>query len=219
MQRCPALGEIDQDRRRYMHDLRLPGSPDHYGKATVERIRNAEHVMMLLDELGDEMKTNCDLAPPGDKLPNGFYHNRSSVLQAFGDGTLFGMLVAETEAMQASRHDPETLFMRLRNAWPFSDDSYWPGAHYLPCFCVVNAERECAFIWTAARARNMKLGSALVRGCNVQTAMCVLQESVGFWTELGFELDENSHGHTYVLRDGTGAGARSVLGKRALPIQ
>ena len=197
-----------------MQPVILPRLPKHYGPVKPVKVTSGDHLIMILDELGDELQEQCRGAARDDRLPNGFYHNRSSLVQAFAEGTLFGVVLLQKPV--ECRDDP--FFMRFRNSWPFSDAHYWPGAYYLPCFCVVNQERECEFLWVAKRAQKMGVGSLLVKSCCVQTALCVLKPSEGFWKKNRFELDGQSHGHTFVIMEKVQSPSQSFSKKRSREI-
>ena len=167
-------------------------------KAQVVKIENSDHVVMLLDELGDEISQRNAQESSMERLPDGFYHNRSAIIQAFAEGTLYGALQEHTMS-EVETLKQDLSFMRFRNSWPFSNCSYWPGKFYLPCFSIVNADRQCEFIWVAERVQRRGLGSLLVRACQVQEALCVLKPSTEFWVKQGFRMDNVDFGHHYVL--------------------
>ena len=62
-------------------------------KAQVVKIENSDHVVMLLDELGDEISQRNAQESSMERLPDGFYHNRSAIIQAFAEGTLYLSLI------------------------------------------------------------------------------------------------------------------------------
>lgn len=97
-----------------------------------------------------------------------FLHNVTQLLDCFGTGRLFGLLLPETEAMFMHQgHD--ALFMQSRAPWT------------LPAFCCLDASGAVDMLWVHPRARHRGLASAFLRQLNVRQASRVLRESVGFW--------------------------------------
>ena len=186
---------------------RLPG---HYGVLMCVKVTDIDHLLMIVDELGDELRDNMDdAASPSENmsLPPGFYHNRAWIIDAYRQGCLFGLQVSENYAMyedKDSRMNP--IFMKKRRAWPFSvNTGQCDPSHSLPCFAVVEDKaggKECSLLWVAERARGYGFGSALVGDCDVTHASNVLIGSTGFWKEIGFVLNrEHGHEQTYVRED------------------
>jgi GNAT superfamily N-acetyltransferase len=97
-----------------------------------------------------------------------FLHNVTQLLDCFGTGRLFGLLLPETEAMFMHQgHD--ALFMESRAPWT------------LPAFCCLDASGAVDLLWVHPRARRLGLGSALLWQLNVSRASGVLRDSLGFW--------------------------------------
>ena len=186
--------------------------PSHYGALTCVKVTDIDHLLMIVDELGDEMRDNLGVAafPSEDgPLPPGFYHNRAWIIDAYKQGCLFGLQVSENYAMyqdKDSRMNP--IFMKKRRAWPFSvNTGQCDFSHSIPCFAVVNdkaggKEKECSLVWVAERARNYGFGSRMMDDCRVTHASDVLVESTGFWDKIGFSLDrERQYECTYVRKN------------------
>ena len=174
------------------------------------KVTDIDHLLMILDELGDELRENLgDAAFPSEDgpLPPGFYHNRAWIIDAYKQGCLFGLQVSENYAMykdKDSRMNP--IFMKKRRAWPFSvNTGQCDFSHSIPCFAVVEDKangKECSMLWVAERARNYGFGSTLVRERAVTYASDVLIESTGFWDKVGFALDrERGEKLTYVRKN------------------
>jgi len=183
--------------------------PDHYGALNCVKVTDIDHLLMIVDELGDELRDNLGDVPFSSEdgpLPPGFYHNRAWIIDAYKQECLFGLQVSENYAMyedEDSRTNP--IFMKRRSAWPFDVDVEQCDPSYsLPCFAVVDdkaggKEKECSMLWVAERARNYGFGSRMVDECKVTHALRVLPESSAFWTRLGFEADrERGYEETYV---------------------
>jgi hypothetical protein len=97
-----------------------------------------------------------------------FLHNVTQLLDCFGTGRLYGLLLPESEAMfMHPGHDP--LFMQSRAPWT------------LPAFCCLGQNGDVDMLWVHPRARLRGLASAFLRQLNVRHASGVLRESLGFW--------------------------------------
>lgn len=107
---------------------------------------------MILDELEKEQKEN----PAGD----GFYHNRESLLKAYGEERLFGLQAGAWSFdtfhsfIKDECSSEDNIFMGDRGAEPAFPWMY-------PCFCVIHDHEEADqpavdYLWTAKRAQNRK---------------------------------------------------------------
>tara|TARA_Y100000389_G_scaffold91253_1_gene87847 strand:- start:477 stop:1106 length:630 start_codon:yes stop_codon:yes gene_type:complete len=181
--------------------------PDHYGALKCVKVTDVDHLLMIVDELGDELgdKMNKPPSPSGNVCPpKGFYWNRAWIIDAYKQGCLFGLQVDESYAMfedKDSRTNP--VFMKRRAAWPFEIDvDHCDASYSLPAFAVVENKaggKECSMLWVAERARGYGFGSSMVDECGVTHASDVLVESTEFWTRLGFQVDrENKRDRAYV---------------------
>ena len=180
--------------------------PGHYGALVCVKVTDSDHLLMILDELGDEVLGKMDKeAPLGQdmSLPSGFYHNRASIVDAYKEERLFGLQVSENDAMFEDKNVRlNPLFMKRR-----SFSSIRRSISYsLPCFAVVDDKaggKECSMLWVAERARGHGFGSNLMAECGVTHASDVLIESTGFWTKIGFELDSGGKRNGTYVRGGT----------------
>lgn len=166
--------------------------PDYYGELRCVRVSQVEHLLMILDELGDELMENINKGSI-----KGFYCNRGWIIDAYKRDCLFGLQIPETTEMydrsSESRFDP--IFMKGR-LWPFDAGlKHCCVSYSLPCFAIVDGgpgNKECSFLWVAERARSYGFGSMLVTECKVTTALVVVPESTGFWESIGFRLRTGS---------------------------
>lgn len=107
----------------------------------------------LLDELYDDN--------------SGFCNNRSTILEAYKNGNLYGLSVIESDKMYERG-------ARMDNI--FCDDSWY----LLPCFCV-KENNNAIIIWTHTRARKMGFAKKLVELLNIEYAFNPLPDSIEFW--------------------------------------
>ena len=126
---------------------------EDWGEITLNQITISDEFWCLFDEL-------C-----GDN--SGFCHNRSSILQAYKDGNLYGLTVNETDKMFERRARRDSIF--CDNSW-----------YLLPCFCI-KENTDAIIIWTHTRARKMGFARKLVDLLHIERAQNPLPESVGFW--------------------------------------
>lgn len=102
---------------------------------------------------------------------SGFLNNRSTILEAYKKGNLYGVRVAETDKMYERRAMMDDIFCR---------ESFY----LLPCFCVKN-NNVAVIIWTHTRARKMGFARKLVKLLGIEHAHKPLPESAGFWKKCG----------------------------------
>ena len=98
---------------------------------------------------------------------SGFFHNRSTLLEAYKNDNLYGLSVGETDEMFQRRARMDTLF--CRNSW-----------YLLPCFCV-KEDDTAIIIWTHTRARRNGFAKKLVELLHIKYAHTPLPESIEFW--------------------------------------
>lgn len=98
-----------------------------------------------------------------------FLFNRRTLLNAYTNGTLYGLKVEDSDDSEEKYLDP--IFCR---------DSFY----LLPCFCI--AEKNCCHIlWVHSRARKQGLGSKLVKLLDIHTAIYPLDDTLEFWKKCG----------------------------------
>jgi hypothetical protein len=106
---------------------------------------------------------------------SGFFDNKSTITEAYRDGTLYGLKVCETDEMYR-RGD-----LRL--------DIFCTDTLYLlPCFCIKKND-AAIIIWTHSRARNMGFGRKMVELLDIKRADTPLKESLGFWKKCNISTD------------------------------
>ena len=125
---------------------------DDWGEIKVARI-DSNDFWRLFDEL-------CD-----DK--SGFFYNRSTILEAYKNETLYGLRVSETDSMYERG-------ARMDNI--FGEDSWY----LLPCFCI-KEDNKAIIIWTHTRARKLGFARKMVELLKIEFAWNPLPESIGFW--------------------------------------
>ena len=146
----PSVGMLDLSKH-------YPGAIiiDIYPKST--DVQGAKAFCALLDELQTELKEN-----PNNK---GFYHNRSSLVRAYGVQRLYGLRVKWNEDMRKHTSDNDSIFI--------VDGHY--NLRMQPCFIVLEKEfggkpSNCGFLWTATRARNKGLAKEMMDFFDVRSA-------------------------------------------------
>ena len=114
---------------------------------------NSEDFWCLFDELCNDN--------------SGFYHNRSTILEAYKNGNLYGLHVIESDKMYERGVKDNNIFC---------DDSLY----LLPCFCV-KENNKAIIIWTHTRARKMGFAKKLVELLHIEYADNPLPDSIEFW--------------------------------------
>ena len=125
---------------------------DDWGEIVTQQIDSVDF-WILFDELC------CD--------NSGFYHNRSTILEAYKSGNLYGLRVNETNQMYKRGARKDYIF--CENSW-----------YLLPCFCV-KENNKAIIIWTHTRARKMGFAKKIVELLNIEYAYNPLPDSIEFW--------------------------------------
>ena len=157
-----------------MNKLRLPA---HYGftelfEISPKKFGGPAIFFMIMDELEAESKET-----PG----KGFFNNRISLLTAYGEGRMFGLMVGLTAAMDRLNSEHDTIFMHLDG---------WNGC-VLPCFIVFDEVDPistpwlpgCDYLWTAQRARKRGLANCMLCQVGVRAANDPIPEAAAFWAK------------------------------------
>lgn len=132
---------------------------DDWGEINLKQIVDSDDFWCLMDELCDDV--------------SGFVNNRSLILDAYGDGNLYGLNVVGTDSMYERGARMDSIF--CSNSW-----------YLLPCFCV--KENNVAIIlWTHSRARNKGFGKKMVELLQIKFAYYPLPESIEFWKKCNIE--------------------------------
>jgi hypothetical protein len=99
---------------RNPNTFRMPSQknlPSHYGPCMVTEVVNDDHLLMIIDELGDELRSNIEKTLSTDNkhsFPSGFYHNRISIIDAYKQRRLFGLTVVENDEMYVQKGDNDS---------------------------------------------------------------------------------------------------------------
>lgn len=140
-----------------------------YGNTELHQIESVENFWALYDELVDDN--------------SGFINNRTTLLEAFKNGNLWGLTIEETDSMFK------------RHAWEdpiFVKNNITNTLYLLPCLCLLNNEgNKILIIWTHSRARRHGYAKKLVEYLSVDTLLIPdrpLPESLPFWKACGYEL-------------------------------
>jgi len=144
-----------------------------------------EWFFVIQDELAEDWEQNGG----GDR---GFIHNRSSILEAFIKGNLYGLCMPETDEMFKNVTPEDPRFMMPRY-----------GAQYrFPVFCAVDNNR-IDLLWVAARMRRRGLGTRLVsllkeRGVS---GADYVEGALPFWQRFGTVTHSTSHAQVHFKSD------------------
>ena len=166
--------------------------PDHYDTQIVEiKPTNTErgfYASAAFCSLLDELKTELEEAP----LDGGFYHNRASLLKAYGENRMYGLCAYWSEEMLEQKSFEDPIFVTKKHGMIH---------RMLPCFLVLEKEWDgepsvCTFVWTAKRARKKGMANYLLEFFDVRSAENPLPEAEAFWANyfarLQAEIDENT---------------------------
>jgi hypothetical protein len=128
----------------------------------------------LMDELQTALKEDED---------DGLYHNRTSLLEAYTDGCLYGLYIPWDELDSAKRYDmfklKDPIFMATRFCMP----------RLLACCVVIDKKFDhstmsvCRYLWTAKRARKQGMATYLLDEVLVNAAEDILPEAEAFWSK------------------------------------
>jgi hypothetical protein len=132
---------------------------DDWGEIKLQQI-DSEDFWSLFDELCDDN--------------SGFLNNRTTILNAYKDGNLYGLRVIESDKMYERGAVMDNIF--CSNSW-----------YLLPCFCV-KEHNKAIIIWTHTRARKMGFGKKLVELLQIEIADNPLPDSIGFWEKCNVKL-------------------------------
>lgn len=157
-----------------MAKMVLKHTPPDYGRPLLHPIVRGYDFWALFDMMTEE--------------GSGFVNNRALLVQAYREGTLYGLKVAETEEMfsRQARRDP--LFVPLRH------NATW---YMLPCLCWCtgkSSNRTAVILWVHNSVRRHGIGSTLVRLLRVVEVDTPLEESMPFWEAIGYQADGQEKG-------------------------
>ena len=134
---------------------------DDYGEIKVFQIDSGDEFWILIGEICDD-KSN-------------FIHNKSTIVDAYKNGHLYGLCVIETDQMYKRGAQKDTVFCD-------------GGLYMLPCFCIKENDDTAMIIWVHSRARMKGYGKKLVQLLNIKKACPVLEESIGFWEKMSVQF-------------------------------
>ena len=137
-----------------------------------------------MDELEAEVK----------ETGSGFSHNRIFLLEAYGEGRMFGLQVLWTKEMEERGSEKDAIFLKEEKTWSRSKCM-------LPCFMVLDKPEldddeaaGCDILWTAQRARCRGLASYILNEKYVRYANHPIPQAKAFWAKhfsrVQAELDE-----------------------------
>jgi hypothetical protein len=149
--------------------------PRHYAARIVEispterALCGPEAFCGLLDEMYAELKE--------DPENGSFFHNRSSLLEAYGENRMYSIWAPWTEEMHDNKSLDDPIFVKK---------SHGMVHRVLPCFIVLDKEFDgnssvCKYIWTAKRARNKGLAKELLDFFDVRSVDNPLPAAHAFW--------------------------------------
>jgi len=143
---------------------------EDWGEIKLTTIVSGSDFWCLMDELMDDH--------------NGFIYNRTTILEEYIKGNLYGLRVDETDAMYKRGAMMDELF-----AIDYIDGN--KSCYLLPCFCVKEKEKEnntAIMIWTHSRARRNGFAKKLVELLKIDSAYNPLPDSIGFWKKCNIKI-------------------------------
>jgi hypothetical protein len=167
--------------------------PDHYNTEITQIMPTnkersfdaAAAFFSILDELKEELEASPD--------HSGFYHNRASLLKAYGEGRFYGLCAYWSEEMLEHKSLDDPIFVTKKHGIVHC---------MLPCFIVLEKEWDggpsvCTFLWTAERARNKGMAKYMLDFFDVRSADEPLPEAEAFWVHwfacVQADIDEGEH--------------------------
>jgi hypothetical protein len=166
--------------------------PAHYNTEIVEiaprNTGNGFEPASALCSLLDELKAELDEAP----FDGGLYHNRASIIEAYGENRMYGIYAPWSESMVEHDSLEDPIFVTKKHHMIHC---------MLPCFLVLEKEWDgehsvCTFLWTAKRARNKGMANNLLEFFEVRKTHLPLPEAEAFWSNyfarLKDEIKENT---------------------------
>ena len=137
----------------------------------------------------DELKVEMEESPENE----GFYHNRSSLVKAYGEHRMYGLCVRWSEQMLEHKSFNDAIFVT---------NKHMMANLMLPCFIVIDNEENdkglhmCSFIWTAERARKRGLATYMLHELDVGSVSRPMQQAESFWSNHFARRDEIAEGST-----------------------
>jgi hypothetical protein len=133
-------------------------------------IERSEDFWALFDELIDDESK--------------FLNNRTTILDSFKNGNLYGLILEEDDYLFNKRNQIKHFFC----------SSTMCSLYLFPIFCVMekNKDEECSIIWNHSRNRRKGLGKKLVELLNIKNVWNPLQDSLPFWKSCGLLKNESN---------------------------
>ena len=133
------------------------------------------HPSAAFFSLLDELKTEIEEHPEN----GGFYHNRSSLLKAYGENRMYGLCAYWSEEMLEHQSFDDPIFVTNKHGMVH---------RMLPCFIVLEKEYDgepsvCTHIWTATRARNKGMAKYMMDCFKVRSVDQPLEDAKAFWAK------------------------------------
>ena len=120
---------------------------------------------ILMDELYDDTSQ--------------FIHNRTTILEAYKTGNMYGLRVSETDMMYKNNTIEDKIFA---NNFIHGNSFY-----LLPCFCI-RENNKAIIIWTHTRARKKGFAKKLVELLQIKYAYKPLNDSIDFWNKCNVKI-------------------------------
>tara|TARA_X000001036_G_scaffold308698_1_gene287354 strand:- start:108 stop:632 length:525 start_codon:yes stop_codon:yes gene_type:complete len=133
---------------------------EDWGEIALEKI-DSRDFWRLIDELINDN--------------SGFYNNRSTILEAYKNGNLWGLRVNETDKMYERKVGNNAIFVKESRC-------------LLPCFCVRDENNVAIIIWTHTRARRNGFARKLLELLKIESAWNYLPDSVAFWEKCNIKI-------------------------------
>ena len=144
------------------------------GEIRFEKIKFSNNFWALYNELLDDK--------------SGLQCNRTSLVDAFKNETLYGLRVEETDKLFSNRG---RLYDPIFCPYNYSCDNY-----LLPCFCIIEkmgGKDTIVILWVHSRARNNKFGTIMVNECintlKINHVYKPSPESTAFWEKFNLILN------------------------------
>jgi hypothetical protein len=167
--------------------------PKHYHTQIVQinptNTENGFDASAAFCSLLDELKTELEEDPEN----GGFYHNRASLLKAYGENRMYGLCAYFSLQMLQKKSFDDSIFVT---------NKHFTTHRMLPCFLVLEKEWDfepsiCEKVWVAKRARKKGMASYLLNEFDVRKATLSLPEAEAFWTKhfarVQSEIDKNEN--------------------------
>lgn len=124
----------------------------------VIKVPNEECFFSLMEECG----------------PEGFYHNRTSLLRGYIKGNLY------TVSIWCEEHERKDPMLSRYYDIPAYYQKGWDRYFILPCFCLMDGD-ACDMLWVHERIQRRGFATKMLDALKVKKANGILPESEAFW--------------------------------------